>query len=563
MKKDIPKIFICYASEDRESVVHPITDALKKAGIPFWLDEEEIGWGDSLIKKVNEGIITSTYLLVVLSINFQKKEWPKREFYAVLNDEAIFGRVKTLPLLVGNESEKVELLNQNRLIFDKKYLDWTGNPNPIIQELGKLIEFEYKSCPLSRVCFISSEFSPVILGGLGVHVDNLTNALSTYFNIDVILPYNNNYNHTNRSVHPRPMANICPDYDDPISWLYFAHHVPEQIRMIGFPDIIHCHDWVTILGGLKSKWLYKTPLIYHIHLTNRSPLCSSIENLGLVCADLITVNSQAMREELLDRFPTLRVEVIPNGVDTQFYKPEPFYLQMPVKKGEESYILFVGRLVEQKGVEYLIRAMTYIKKEFPNVHLKIVGDGPLLPALENFSSNFVLSDQIEFLGWKSGNTLLNLYQNALLVVLPSIYEPFGMTALEAMACGKPVVASRVGGLKTIIKHGQNGYFAEPRDYLDLAQWIMSLLSSQELRGEMAVNAEQYAKDPKFQWNSIALKYIEFYNEIRNKELDLSIKPEAVEFKNQIISVASEISPELSVKPTKLLDNLFSWMANKP
>jgi glycosyltransferase involved in cell wall biosynthesis len=557
MKESKPKVFICHASEDKETVVRPIKDAFNKAGIEFWIDEEQIGWGESLIQKVNEGIISSTYILVVLSMNFQKKEWPKREFYAMLNDETTSGIIKVLPLIVGTDSEKAEIIRLNRLICDKKYLTWTGRPNPIVKELLTLLApgGGPASHSLSRVCFISSEFPPNILGGLGVHVDNLATALGSYVDVDVVLPFHKGYDCTSQRVRSWPMAKVRPDYDDPISWLYFAHHVPEQIRSIGIPDVIHCHDWVTILGGIKSKWLYKVPLIFHIHLPNRSPLCASIENLGLICADLITVCSQAMREELLDRFPTLRIEVIPNGVDTQTYVPAS------ERTVDDGHLLFVGRLVEQKGVEYLLRAMNYIKEQFPSIHLKIVGEGPLRPALENFSSNFVLSDQVEFLGWKSGKALIELYQTARIVVVPSIYEPFGMTALEAMACRKPVVASRVGGLQAIIKHGHTGYFAEPRDHLDLAQWIMALLSNPELCCQMGEKALLCARDEKYQWSSIACKYIEFYNELLKEELDLSINQEAEKFKTQIASVAAEITPALGVKPTKFLDSLFNWMVN--
>lgn len=131
MTKDV---FLCHASEDKANVVRPLSQALIAANISCWLDEAEIHWGDSITEKVNQGLASSRYVIVVLSEAFLNKNWPKRELNAMLNIEASSGEVKLLPLLVG----ATDILNRLPLLNDKLYLNWQGNPDSIVQELNKL-----------------------------------------------------------------------------------------------------------------------------------------------------------------------------------------------------------------------------------------------------------------------------------------------------------------------------------------------------------------------------------------------------------------------------------------
>lgn len=170
---------------------------------------------------------------------------------------------------------------------------------------------------------------------------------------------------------------------------------------------------------------------------------------------------------------------------------------------DDGYLLYVGRLVEQKGVEYLLRALYYVREKFPDIRLKIAGEGPFRPWLERLSTNLLLSGQVEFLGWRTGQELARLYQRALVVAVPSIYEPFGMTALEAVACQRPVVASRIGGLKEIIQNKVTGFLAEPNDDLDLAQWLMTLLSNADLRNRMGEAGRASVSSKGYTWPRIA------------------------------------------------------------
>jgi len=128
-------IFICHAGDDKEEIVRPMVEAFSQSGISCWYDEAEIRWGDSIVQKVNEGLAASRYVVVVFSPAFVQKNWPQRELNAVLNQEASIGEVKVLPLLVGSEEEKKQILKQFPLLNDKRYLPWDGDLRNIVNAL--------------------------------------------------------------------------------------------------------------------------------------------------------------------------------------------------------------------------------------------------------------------------------------------------------------------------------------------------------------------------------------------------------------------------------------------
>jgi hypothetical protein len=128
-------IFICHAGEDKDEIVRPMAEAFSQAGISYWYDEAEVRWGDSIVRKVNEGLLTSRYVVVVFSSAFVQKNWPQRELNAALNQEASTGEVKVLPLLVGSDGEQRDILAQFPLLNDKRYLPWDGNLQNIVNAL--------------------------------------------------------------------------------------------------------------------------------------------------------------------------------------------------------------------------------------------------------------------------------------------------------------------------------------------------------------------------------------------------------------------------------------------
>lgn len=414
----------------------------------------------------------------------------------------------------------------------------------------------YRTLEPMEVCFVSSEYPPRMFGGLGAHVEQLTTALGQHpdvVNVDVVLPSRGpgigDYQNAPSGVSLKSLSGRTgpdnPSYDVPVSWLKFANGAADKIDGLladGVSvDILHCHDWVTVLAGLRCRWRHGIPVVFHLHLPNRAPLPASVENLGLACADAITVNSEAMRDELLVRSRNLELDpkpirVIKNGVDLDVFKPRSDW------PADDGYVLFIGRVVKQKGLEYLLRAFYYVLQKFPDVKLKIVGNGELLPPLRRLSANLMISArQVEFikpLPWLTRPEVASLYQGARVVVVPSIYEPFGMTALEALACQRPVVASRTGGLSELVRHDVNGFLAEPQDELDLAQWIMALLSDQDLRARLGRQGRARVTE-EFTWNQIAHQFTRVYRDLRSSG-DPTVPAAARVFRNQIQKIATKV-----------------------
>ena len=549
------KIFICHASEDKDRVARPLAEAFIENGYACWYDDREIAWGDSITQRVSEGLRTSTHIVVVLSDAFVNKEYPRAELETTLHRAASRPDVEVLLLLVEDTPATRQVIETFPFLGYRRFLVWSDNPSVVVSAFRSRTGVRSK-----RVCMVSSEYPPVVHGGLGAHVAALTTALGDYVEVDVILPdvpdgYKE-YSTLSAAVHPRPMMSVNASYDDPVSWVHFAYQIPDYFLRLQRPDIVHCHDWVTVLGALKCR-AHGVPMVYHVHLPNMSPLCASIENLGLICADLVTVNSEAVQKELRDRgFPIKRIEVVPNGVDVSVFYPAESWPR------DDDYVLFVGRLVEQKGVEHLLRAFAYVVQKFPRVRLKLVGEGGYRPSLERLARNLSIDDQVDFVGWLGDVGLKRrMYQNASLLAVPSVYEPFGMTALEAMACKRPVVASKTGGLRQIVKNGVTGFQVATGDHLDIAQRIMALLADSAMREELGANALKAASDPQYDWKSIAARFLELYDSItEDKPLDLGLSRAAWrhfnDFRDQIFSEVEKFQPGAT---DSMLEDLFSTL----
>lgn len=134
---EIKDVFICHASEDKLTIIKPLLAALDKEGITYWYDEAEINWGDSIPGKVNEGLRISRYVMVILSSFFLSKNWPQRELNSALNTESSTGEITVLPLIVGENEAKRQIIQKYPIIQDKRYLIWTNNASEIVEELKK------------------------------------------------------------------------------------------------------------------------------------------------------------------------------------------------------------------------------------------------------------------------------------------------------------------------------------------------------------------------------------------------------------------------------------------
>ncbi|HEY0826571.1 MAG TPA: glycosyltransferase family 4 protein, partial [Bacilli bacterium] len=215
--------------------------------------------------------------------------------------------------------------------------------------------------------------------------------------------------------------------------------------------------------------------------------------------------------EAIFHIPSRKISIIPNGVETAVFTPNCYPLSREdLVLPHEKIIFFIGRLVPEKGIQVLIEAMPLVIERYPDVKLVISGSGPMQDELIRQSGK--LGSKVMFTGFIE-DTLRNfILEQADICVFPSLYEPFGIVALEAMQSGTPIVVSDTGGLAEIIDHGVNGYKALPGHTQSLAWHIIDLLLNEHKALSMAVKAKEKAAT-EYNWKSIAAATHKVYDAV--------------------------------------------------
>lgn len=306
-------------------------------------------------------------------------------------------------------------------------------------------------------------------------------------------------------------------------------------------DIIHSHYWLSgcVAHELRAAWGVPFVQMFHTlgHMKNRvalrpeereSEVRIAVETETVRDADRLIAATPAEEAQLLWLYGAdeSRITIIPPGVDVTHFHPLPAdeakaRLGVPA---DNHMLLFVGRIEPLKGVDTLLRAVALIAAEHPDqmsqLCLSIIGgnlgpDGASeneeLARLLELRRELGIGDMVTFLGAKDQDTLPDYYAAADIVIVPSHYESFGLVALEAMACGTPVIASEVGGLAFLVKNGQTGFHVPERDPRALADKIMLLLTNPDLRHQLSRQAVTYAQD--YAWPRIADQILEMYQQV--------------------------------------------------
>jgi glycosyltransferase involved in cell wall biosynthesis len=286
-------------------------------------------------------------------------------------------------------------------------------------------------------------------------------------------------------------------------------------------DVIHAHGKLSAFLLLSSRKL-APKLVYTIHdptpwmctyetsyerLIRRAVYLTIEYNVWRKADHLIAV-SKALRDELIGRWGIQKekVTVIPNAVDTDFFKPVLGNKGIEKYAISNDYILFVGQLRSRKGVKYLLQAFAEAKVD---MQLVIVGGGPELSALQRAARFLNIEQKVVFTGPVPSDDLPNLYANASFFVLPSVAEGLPLVVLEAMASGLPVVASEVSGIPDAVISGYNGLLVPPKDIRALANAIKILNTDHRLRKELASNAREFV-ERYFSWKIVAKKTLSVY-----------------------------------------------------
>lgn len=388
-----------------------------------------------------------------------------------------------------------------------------------------------------QVLMLSWEYPPFSVGGLAQHVYELSRAMvKEGAHVEVITtatspPYEELIDGVVvHRVVPYPGREL-----NFISWVQLLNMSMMEkgvslLNQAGEFDIIHGHDWLVTHACQALKRIFHIPLLATIHATeygrNGGLFTEEQKYIGAVEWQLAYESwkticcSKFMEEELVAVFdlPRDKIEVVPNGIS-----PESFKVSSPELSSRERFaspdeeiVCFVGRLVQEKGVQTLLNAVPIIREQFPRVKFVIAGRGPYEEELQRQVVNQGLEPHVIFTGYIEDHLRNQLYYWSSVAAFPSLYEPFGLVALEAMAAETPVVVGDSGGFRETIKHGINGLKSVPGDAVSLAEQICTLLESRELRNKIKKDALQDLHD-NYTWRSIARKTMNIYRDITNSE----------------------------------------------
>ncbi|MEM2309706.1 MAG: glycosyltransferase family 4 protein [Candidatus Bathyarchaeia archaeon] len=381
-----------------------------------------------------------------------------------------------------------------------------------------------------NICMITWEYPPRIVGGIARHCSGLAGALAKLGHsvhiVTLDFPGAPSYEEIEGvRIYRTPIELGHPNF---IVWtLIFNHFIEKRVAMLSRDvkfDILHAHDWLVAPASIASKHYLRLPLVSTIHSTEvgrshglhnpDSYLIDGVEWWLTYESKRIIVTSNAMKREVEDHFhlPSEKIDIIPNAIDASKYN-------IPVDRGNvkrrfgidpsERIVLFVGRLVPQKGVEYLIMAAPKIVERHPDARIVIVGDGWSKDYLLSLAASTGCQHKITFLGFISDQDLIEIMLSSDVLVVPSIYEPFGIVALEGMAAGIPIVASNTGGLAEIIEHDRTGFLAYKENPDSIAWGVNRILSDPGYASWLVQNAKRKIREV-YSWDAVARRTIETY-----------------------------------------------------
>ncbi len=374
------------------------------------------------------------------------------------------------------------------------------------------------------------EFPPRVVGGIARHCEGLAKALvRENHEVHVVtldFPGSPGYEEMERVKVYRTATELGhPNF---LTWvLLFNHFLEKRMADLGPQiefDVLHVHDWLTAFAGISFKHYLRKPMVLTVHSTEvgraqglhgaDSFSIDGIEWWTAYEANRVVVTSHSMKREICDHFhlPWDKVDVIPNAIDVTQYNPQidtgPVRARYGVGWGEKL-VLCVGRLVPQKGIEYFIRAIPTIAQRYPEAKFVIVGEGWSRCYLEGIARSTGYTQRILFTGFISDAEVIALMTSADVLVIPSIYEPFGIVALEGMATGVPVIASRVGGLAEVIEHDRTGIFVYPKSPGSIAWGVDQILSNPSHAEWLTQNARERLHKT-YSWEAVAMKTVEVY-----------------------------------------------------
>ena len=388
------------------------------------------------------------------------------------------------------------------------------------------------------------EFPPHNSGGLGTACFGLTKALSRDANVIFVLPKKVPVNSAfakmvfanQRSIQVKHIDSLLYPYitvekyneesrthHDSIYGLSLMEEVRRYARKAGAIavsekcDVIHAHDWLAYLAGIEAKKATGKPLVVHVHATEFDRTGGNgvneevyaIERAGIAAADHVIAVSQWTKNILVSKYGVApeKITVVHNGIDIEETKRLPSRLQN-LKDAGNKIVLFVGRITLQKGPDYFIRTAKRVLQYRPNTMFVVSGSGDMEYQMIRQAASEGISDRVLFAGFLRGDDLNSVYQAADLYIMPSISEPFGITPLESLANGTPVLISYQSGVSEVLNHALKADFW---DIDDMADKIISTLDHPALYESLRDNG--YREVEKNSWSVAASKCLSVYGKL--------------------------------------------------
>ncbi|EON34195.1 Glycosyltransferase [Gordonia terrae C-6] len=385
-----------------------------------------------------------------------------------------------------------------------------------------------------RVLFVSWEYPPVVVGGLGRHVHHLATEMAAAGHDVVVLT--RRPSGTDAVSHPTTdtvvegvrvvaVAEDPPEFEfgqDMMAWtlamghafvragLRILHGAGSEAGSRWVPDVVHAHDWLVAHPSIALAEFFDVPLVSTIHATeagrhsgwvsgrtNRQ--VHSVEWWLVSESDALITCSASMRDEVnrLFGYDAVDITVIHNGIDIRTW---PF-AERP-RTGGPAELLFAGRLEYEKGVQDLLAALPRIRRSHPGTSLTVAGDGTQRDWLMEQARRHRVSKAVTFVGPVDHGELVTLMHRCDAIVLPSRYEPFGIVALEAAATGAPLIVSTAGGLGEAVREPDTGLTFEPADVAGLAAAVRATLSDPGAAAQRALRARARLT-AEFSWAEVA------------------------------------------------------------
>jgi starch synthase len=397
-----------------------------------------------------------------------------------------------------------------------------------------------------QALILTNEYPPNVYGGAGVHVEYLSRELARLIDVDVRTFGTQDLSEGRLRVKGYPVAHELGATPEQLRPVLGA--MSRDLSFVADPvaaDLVHCHTWYTHLGGILARLAYGIPLVVTVHsleplrpwkreqLGGGYDASAWIERTALEMADAIIAVSKGTMADVLRLFDVTsdRVHVIHNGIDTEEYRPatETDALERHGIDPAVPYVLFVGRITRQKGIIHLVRAIRHLD---PGTAVVLCAGAPDTPEIAAEMDAAVreaqaLHGNVHWIAEMVDKpTVRQLYSHAAVFACPSVYEPFGIINLEAMACETAVVASAVGGIPEVVVDRATGLLVpfepaggesfEPRDperfERVLAAAIDSLMADPERRRAMGLAGRRRAVEH-FGWASIARQTVELYRSL--------------------------------------------------